>query len=335
MMNVFAGANGAREGKMRRRDFIVGAAGAAAWPALGWAQQARVKRLGALVIGNADAESFSKQLREGLQELGYQEGRNFSIELRSAEGQISRLPGLARELVDAKVDAIVALFTPCAFAAKAATKDIPIIILAGDPIGTGLVDSLSRPGGNITGISQVAAETHSKCLEIFRDMLPAASRFKVIANGADPLFAKSFIDHVKKMQLGGRVEIGPIVTVQNAQELDAEFAAARGSADAVVFQASLPTKRVAELAIANRLPAGTSIRAFAEVGGLMSYGSHGPFLFRQAAKFVHKILQGEKPGDIPLEQATRFELVLNLKTAREIGVTIPGTLLARADDVIE
>jgi putative ABC transport system substrate-binding protein len=318
---------------MRRRDFLYGTASATAWATAGYGQQARLRRVGALVIGNADAAAFAKQLEEGLQELGYDQGRNYTLEIRSAEGQLERLPALAKELVDAKVDVIVALFTPCAFAAKNATRDIPIVILAGDPLGTGLVQSLSRPGGNITGISQVAAETHSKCLEIFRDIIPSARRFKVIANGADPLFARSFMDHVNKMHLG--VEISPIVTVHNVQELESEFAAARGSADAVVFQASLPTRRVAELAIANRVPAGTSIRAFAEVGGFMSYGSHGPFLFRQAAKFVHKILRGEQPGDIPLEQATKFELVLNLKTAKEIGLSVPGSVMARADDVIE
>jgi putative ABC transport system substrate-binding protein len=319
---------------MDRRHFIGGMAGSMAlWPAAGPAQQ-RIRRIGALVIGNADAASFSKQLQEGLAELGYNEGRNYVLELRSAEGQLARLPDLARELVSARVDVIVALFTPCAFAAKGATREIPIVILAGDPVGTGLVGSLARPGGNITGISQVAAETHSKCIEIFRDMLPSPRRISVFANAADPLFAKSFIDHVERIRAGIGLDV-PIVSVHNVQELEAAFAAARGTSDAVVFQASLPTKRVAELAAANRLPAGTSIRAFAEIGGLMSYGSHGPVLFRQAAKFVQKILQGQKPGDIPLEQATKFELVINLKTAREIGLTVPGPLLARADDVIE
>jgi putative ABC transport system substrate-binding protein len=320
---------------MRRREFItLLGGGAALWPANGFGQQPRVKRIGALVIGNADAASFSKQLQEGLAELGYDEGRNYVLELRSAEGQLARLPELARELVAARVDVIVALFTPCAFAAKNATRDIPVVILAGDPVGTGLVESLSRPGGNLTGLSQVAAETHSKCIEIFRDMLLSPRRISVFANAADPLFAKSFITHVEQIKKGIGLEV-PIVTVQNVQELEAAFTAARGTSDAVVFQASLPTKRVAELALANRLPAGTSIRAFAEIGGLMSYGSHGPWLFRQAAKFVHKILQGQKPADIPLEQATKFELVINLKTAREIGLNVPGPMLARADDVIE
>jgi putative ABC transport system substrate-binding protein len=310
------------------------ASSAGLWPVSGFAQPARIRRIGALVIGNADAASFSKQLQEGLAELGYDEGRNYALELRSAEGQLARLPELARELVSARVDVIVALFTPCAFAAKGATRDIPIVILAGDPVGTGLVASLARPGGNITGISQVAAETHSKCIEIFRDMLPSPRRVSVFANAADPLFAKSFIEHVERIRVGIGLDV-PIVNVHNAQELEAAFAAARDKSDAVVFQASLPTTRVMELAMANRMPAGTSIRAFAEIGGLMSYGSHGPFLFRQAAKFVHKVLQGQKPADIPLEQATKFELVINLKTARAIGLTVPGPVLARADDVIE
>src|ERR1043165_1371548 len=154
---------------MKRREFIIGGA-AAAWPMGAWAQQSQMKRIGALVIGNADVPSFRKELREGLRELGHTEGQNYVLEFRSAEGQLSRLPELAAELVRLKVDVIVALFTPCALAAKQATREIPIVILAGDPLGTGLVESLSRPGGNITGLSQMGAETHGKCVEILRDM---------------------------------------------------------------------------------------------------------------------------------------------------------------------
>ena len=294
-----------------------------------------MKRIGALVIGNADAPSFLTELRKGLRDLGRIEGQNYAIELRSAEGQLGRLPQLAAELVGLKVDVIVALFTPCALAAKQATHEIPIVILSGDPIGTGLVQSLSRPGANVTGLSQMGAETHAKCIELFRDMVPSARRIAVIANAADPVFAKSFLDQAHRAGSGTGSEIISI-TIRGPDELEAGFATAvKEKADAVVYQASLPTKRAADLAIAHRLPAATIIRAFAEVGGLMAFGADAPSLNRRAATFVDKILRGEKPADIPVEQPTKFNLVINLKTAKTIGVTVPPTLIARADEVIE
>jgi len=321
---------------MKRRSFLGALGGAAvAWPIPAWAQQSSTKRIGALVIGNADAPSFLKELNDGLRERGRIEGQDYAIELRSAEGQLGRLPGLAAELVRLKVDVIVALFTPCALAAQQATRDIPIVILSGDPLGTGLVQSLSRPGANITGLSQMGAETHAKCVELFRDMLPSARRVAVIVNAADPVFAKSLLQQVQHAGSGTGTEI-IAVTVHGPDELEAGIARVmKEKADAVVYQASLPTKRVAELAIAHRLPAATTIRAFAEVGGLMAYGSDGPELFRRAATFVDKIFRGEKPADIPVEQPTKFNLVINLKTAHAIGVTVPPTLIARAEEVIE
>ena len=320
---------------MRRREFLGTLGGAVAWPIVARAQQSQMKRIGALVIGNADAPSFLTELREGLRDLGRIEGQNYAIELRSAEGQLGRLPQLAAELVGLKVDVIVALFTPCALAAKQATHEIPIVILSGDPIGTGLVQSLSRPGANVTGLSQMGAEAHAKCVELFRDMLPSARRIAVIANAADPVFAKSFLDQAHRAGSGTGSEIISM-TIRGPDELEAGFAtAAKEKADAVVFQASLPTKRAADLAIAHRLPAATIIRAFAEVGGLMAFGADAPSLNRRAATFVDKILRGEKPADIPVEQPTKFNLVINLKTAKTIGVTVPPTLLSRADEVIE
>jgi putative tryptophan/tyrosine transport system substrate-binding protein len=320
---------------MRRREFLGTLGGAVAWPIVARAQQSQMKRIGALVIGNADAPSFLTELREGLRDLGRIEGQNYAIELRSAEGQLGRLPQLAAELVGLKVDVIVALFTPCALAAKQATHEIPIVILSGDPIGTGLVQSLSRPGANVTGLSQMGAETHAKCIELFRDMLPSARRIAVIANAADPVFAKSFLDQAHRAGSGTGSEIISI-TIRGPDELEAGFAtAAKEKADAVVYQASLPTKRAADLAIAHRLPAATIIRAFAEVGGLMAFGADAPSLNRRAATFVDKILRGEKPADIPVEQPTKFNLVINLKTAKTIGLTVPPTFLSRADEVIE
>jgi ABC-type uncharacterized transport system substrate-binding protein len=299
---------------MRRREFL-GALGAAAvaWTPSTHAQLSQTRRIGALIIGNADAPSFLKALNEGLRDLGRVEGRDYVIDLRSAEGQLSRLPELAADLVRLKVDVIVALFTPCALAAQQATHDIPIVILSGDPLGTGLVQSLSRPGANITGLSAMGAETHVKCVELFRDMLPSARRVAIIVNSADPIFAKSLLEQVPRAGSGTGLEI-VAVTIHGSDELEAGFGRViRDRADAVVYQASLPTKRVAELAITHRLPTATIIRAFAEVGGLMAYGSDEPALYRRVATFVHRIFRDEKPADIPVEQPTKFNLVVNLQ----------------------
>jgi putative tryptophan/tyrosine transport system substrate-binding protein len=322
---------------MRRREFITLLGGAAVWwPIVVRAQQSPMKQIGALVIGNADEPSFKKELREGLRELGRIEGQHYVIELRSAEGQLNRLPELATELVRLKVDVIVALFTPCALAAKQATREIPIVILAGDPLGTGLVESLSRPDANVTGLSLMAAETHAKCVELFRDMLPSARRIAMFANAADPVFARSLVEQARRAGAGTGSEISPVVMVRTPDELEAAFVTAvKEKADAVVFQGSLPVKPMADLALAYRLPAASGNRAFGEVGGLMTYAADGPVLYRHAAVFVDKILRGEKPVNIPVEQPTKFELMINLKTARAIGLNVPATLLARADELIE
>jgi putative tryptophan/tyrosine transport system substrate-binding protein len=321
---------------MRRRNFIALLGGATAWPLAARAQPSRMKRIGALVIGNVDVPSFLKELREGLNEFGRIDGQDYAIELRSAEGELSRLPALASELVRLKVDVIVALYTPCALAAKEATRDIPIVILAGDPVVTGLVASLSRPGANVTGLSQMGGEAHAKCVELFRDMLPSARRIAAIANADDPVFAKFLLEQIHRAGASTATEINPVVMIRNPDELEAAVATVvKEKADALVYQASLPTTRMVDLTLAHRLPAATGVRAFAETGGLMSYGADGPALFRYAATFVHKILRGDKPADLPVEQPVKFELVINLKTAKLLGITIPPALLARADDAIE
>src|SRR3954454_13835986 len=239
---------------MRQREVLAGLGAAAAWPRPARAQPAPMKRIGALVIGNADVPAFQKELREGLGELGRIEGRHYVIELRSGNGQLSRLAELAAELVRLKVDVIVALYTPCGLAAKEATRDIPIVILTGDPLGTGLVGSLAHPGGNITGLSMMAAETHGKLIELLRDMMPSTRRVTVLANGEDPTFAKLVIEQV---ELAGRItgiEVQPI-TVRGSDDLDAGFATAvKAQADAVVVQGSLSTKRATDLAFEHRLP---------------------------------------------------------------------------------
>src|SRR5215211_4034492 len=320
--------------QLKRRDFIALVTAALACPLPAHAQQVKVRRIGALLLGNADAESFRTELREGLRKGGNIEGQNVSFEFRSAEGNIALLPNFASELVALKVDVIVALFTPCGLAAQQATRDIPIVVVSGDPVGTGLVASLARPGGNITGVSLMAAELHGKCVELFRDMLPSARRVAALGNAADP-FWKPFLEQV---ELAGRlsgIEIAPVIMVRAPGEIDRGLATMKqDGADAVVVQGSLASKDTAELALKHRLPAATFIRPFAEAGGLMSYGNDGPDSFRRSAVFVNKILQGQKPADIPVELPTKFELVINLRTVKALGLMIAESFLLRADTLI-
>jgi putative tryptophan/tyrosine transport system substrate-binding protein len=322
---------------MKRREFMGLLGGAAvAWPLAARGQQSKVARIGALYIGLADAESFKNELREGLRELGYIEGQNIAFEFRSAEGKLDRLPELAAELVRLKVDVIAALYVPSALAAKQATSEIPIVIVAADPVETGIVAGLARPGGNITGVSLMSAVMIGKCVELFRDMLAATRQIAVLTNSADPLFAKLVLDEAERAGSITGIKIQPIMVRGPDEELDAAFAAmAKAQADALVIQGSLSTRRVADLALEHRLPAASTTRAFVDAGGLMSYGADGPALFRLGAKFVHRILQGRQPNDLPIEQPTKFELAVNLKTAKAMGLTIPESFLLRADALIE
>jgi putative ABC transport system substrate-binding protein len=319
---------------MERRNFL-GIMSAAAWPHLARAQPTRVRRIGALLLGNADAESFRVELREGLRKSGYLEGQNVSFDFRSAEGKLDLLPKLAVELAALKVDVIVALYTPCALAAQRATREIPIVVVSGDPVGTGLVTSLAHPGANITGISLMAAELHGKCVELFRDLLAPLARVALLLNAEDPLW-KQVQEQVQLAGRATRIEIAPSIMVHQLNEVDDAFTAIKnGGASAVVVHGSLATKSVAELALKHGLPAATQTRSFAEVGGLMSYGADGPDIFRQSALFVTKILQGGNAANIPVEQPTRFDLAINLKTAKALGVAVPPSFLSRADEVIE
>ena len=318
-----------------RRKFLATLGGVAAWPLAARAQQPKVPTIGALVIGNISPEEFWREFRQGLRDLGYIEGQNIRFEFRSAEGQIDRLPELAAELVRLKVDVIVTWFTPTAVAAKQATRDIPIVMAeTGDPIGTGLVMSLPRPGGNVTGIASVTAELAGKSVQLIRDMLPSARRVTALANATDP-FSKPFLEQI---QLGGEATgtaINPI-RISNNKEFESAFAAMeRDRPDAIIVQPSLPTKRAAELALQHRVPAVSVPRWFVDQGGLMSYSAIYADLFRKAAVYVDKILKGAQPADLPVEQPTRFQLVINMKTAKALGITVPATLLARADEVIE
>jgi putative ABC transport system substrate-binding protein len=322
---------------MKRREFILLLGGAAvARPLSAQAQQSKMARIGALYIGTADAESFKKELREGLRELGYVEGQNIAFEFRSAEGKLDRLPELAAELVRLKVDVIVAVYVPPSLAAKQATREIPIVVIVGDPVETGIVPSLARPGGNITGVSIMAAASNGKSVELFKDMLPSVRRVGVLGHAANPVYAKAMLDEVLRAGDPTGIEIQPVVMVHGPDDLENAFATMqRERAEALVVQGSLAIKPVTDMALKYRLPAASTARAFAEIGGLMSFGADGPASFRHGAKFVQRILQGRQPKDLPIEQPTKFELVINLKTARALGLTIPPLLLGRADEVIQ
>jgi putative ABC transport system substrate-binding protein len=235
---------------------------------------------------------------------------------------------LAAELVRLKDDIIVTWFTPTALAAKQATREIPIVMAeTGDPIGTGLVASLPRPGGNVTGIASVTAELAGKSVQLIRDMLPSARRVTALANATDPFF-KPFLEQI---ELGGKATgtaIHPI-KISSSVEFETAFAAMeKDRPDAVIVQPSLPTKRAAELALQQRVPAVSVPRWFAEQGGLMSYSAIYADLFRKAAVYVDKILKGAQPADLPVEQPTRFQLVINMKTANALGLTIPESFLS-------
>src|SRR5438876_466372 len=322
---------------MKRREFmsLFGAA-AAVWPLAGRAQQpAKLPTVGALVIGSTDPEQFWRDFRQGLRDLGYVEGQNIRFEFRSAQGQANRVPELAAELVRLKVDVIVTWFTPPTQAAKQATHEIPIVMAdTGDPIGTGLVASLPRPGGNVTGIASVTAELAGKSVQLIRDMLPSARRVTALANATDP-FSKPFLEQIQRGGEATGTAINPI-RISNNEEFESAFAAMeRDRPDAIIVQPSLPSKRAAELALQHRVPAVSVPRWFVDEGGLMSYSAIYADLFRKAAVYVDKILKGAQPADLPVEQPTRFQLVINMKTAKALGITVPATLLARADEVIE
>jgi putative ABC transport system substrate-binding protein len=297
--------------------------------------QPKVPTIGALVIGNINPEQFWREFRQGLRDLGYVEGQNIRFEFRSAEGHLERLPELAAELVRLKVDIIVTWFTPTALAAKQATREIPIVMAeTGDPIGTGLIASLARPGGNVTGMASVTAELAGKCVQLIREILPSARRVTALANATDP-FSKPFLEQIK---FGGEVTGTTInaIAVSSDEEFETAFAGIeKDRPDAVIVQPSLPTRRAADLSVKHKIPAVSVPRWFAEQGGLMSYSAKYGELFRQAAVYVDKILKGAQPADLPVEQPTHFELIINLKTARALGLEIPPTLLGRADEVLE
>jgi putative ABC transport system substrate-binding protein len=320
---------------MRRREILGVLGGAATWPFAARAQQRRPARIGVLVLGNPDPEPFLRVLQDRLRELGHIAGQDIVLELRSAGGNASLLSSLAADLVELNVDVIVAYQTPPVQAAKQATNTIPIVMApASDPVGTGLVASLARPGGNITGLSATTAELAAKNLEFLREMLPTARRVAVLASAADPL-TRSFVDLIQLAGQSAGIEL-PVFMIDGAEKFAPTFLdMKRRQADAVIVQPSLVHKVIADLALDHRLPSLSPNRAFVEAGGLMAYVAKVADLHREAAVYVDRILKGRKPADLPVMQPNKFELLVNLKTAKALGLELPPALIARADEVIE
>ena len=332
---------------MRRREFILAlGAAAAAWPFAARAQQApKVARIGYLTIGSLESPEARKSLdtfREGLYELGYIEGQNIVIEYRAADGKIERLPALAAELARLRLDLIVAGATPAGLAAQQAFTMTPIVVAAmGDPVRDGLVASLARPGGNITGTTFLGPELVPKRLALLREVLPKISRVAVLwhpgAFGERTM--REMLNEIAEAAgtLGMQLQL---VEVRQPDELDHAFSRmARERAEALFqFPSAMlffERRRIAELAAMHRLPSTFNERAFVQLGGLIAYGVSITDLTRRSVTYVDKILKGAKPSELPVEQPTKFELVVNLKTAKALGLEVPTTLLARADEVIE
>jgi len=328
---------------MQRREFITLLGGAATWPLAARAQRAvKMYRIGillpntpAIAASNPRIQAFLQSLRE----LGWIDGRNVTLEWRYGEGQSSRLPALAAELANIKVDVIVTAAAPAAKAAKEATGTIPVVIIdPGDPVGTGLVRSLARPGGNITGVTSIAPDLAAKRLALLKETAPAVTSVAVLFNAAVPPAEIAMAElKIAAQTLNLRIQS---VAVQGSAGL-AEALATITTAQVeglLVFPDPLTfsnQEAITKFALANKILAVYGAKEFVSMGGLMSYGPSYPALFRRGAYYVDRILKGANPADLPVEQPTKFELVINLKTARALGLTIPPTLLTRADEVIE
>jgi putative ABC transport system substrate-binding protein len=321
-----------------RRAFVAVSLGFFTAPRATAAQQSgRIYRIGVLAIADSPGwEAFRRALRQ----LGYVEGSNTAIEWRWSEGRLERFPSFAAELVSLKVDLIVASTYPGALAAKNATPTIPIImVVVADPVGIGLVASLARPGGNITGSTLLpGVEIVGKYLELLKEAVPHLSRVAVLSNPANPMHAL----RLKEVEVAGR-SLGlhlQILTAQGPEGLHDAFAAMRSGRAGALYVVGDPMfhehrARLAELAAKSRLPAVYELKGFVEAGGLMAYGPNTVHMYGRAAVYADKIFKGTHPGDLPIEQPTKFELVINLRTAKVLGLTIPPAVLARADEVIQ
>lgn len=301
--------------------------------------QPKVHRVGVLTPGPASRSPGFDAFVQGLRDLGYVEGRNIIIEYRSADDKLERLPALAAELVRINVDVIVAVPTPAVQAAKNATTTIPIVFSGvSDPVNFGLVASLARPGGNLTGQTNTAPDVSGKRLQLLKEIVPRASRVAVLWNAANPIIARQVREtEVAAHALGTELSLAEI---RGADDLESAFRTiTAGRVDGLVVLADFLTMehqgRITTLAAKHRLPTISEFREFAASGGLMAYGPSIPAAARRTAAYVDKILKGAKPGELPVEQPTKFDLVINLKTARMLGVTIPQSILLRADQVLE
>ena len=324
---------------MRRREFITLVGGAAAWPRAARAQD-RVRVIGILETispelnaGNLDA------LRMGLNDLGYTEGQNIRLDYRSAEGQAARFPALAADLVRLKVDLIVTRGTPAARAAKEATSTIPIVMAAiGEPIGTGVVANLAHPGRNVTGLSAVVVDLSGKRVELMKEMAPGVTRVGYLNNMGNPLNPPAWEEtQTAARSLGIQAELLDVRSKDDIARAFEKAASARVDGLLVGIEAVVQQHRTMIVILSERqhLPTIFASREYAEAGGLMTYGVSYPDLYRRAAGFVDKIFKGARAGDLPVEQPTKFELVINLKTAKALGLAIPQSILLRADEVIE
>jgi putative tryptophan/tyrosine transport system substrate-binding protein len=330
---------------MRRREVILALGGAAAWPIATHAQQKNgpsniVSRIGYLAPSlSPEASRLIEAFRQGLHDIGYVEGQNIVLELRSAEGRPDRFPALAAELVALKVDVIVAGATPTVLVLKQATRTTPIVFpIHTDPVGAGIVATLAGPGGNATGLSYFSQDLTGKRLQLLKEVVPGVSRIAVlwISPNAAALVQLQAVDAAARA-LGVSVQV---VESRGAEGLESAFqTATTGSCDALLVIDDpftfLLRKRIVELAAKSKLPAIYGPREFAVDGGLMAYGANIEDMFRRAATYVAKILEGAKPADLPVQQPTRFDLVINLKTAQALGLNVPPTLVATADEVIE
>ena len=326
---------------MKRRDFITLLGGAAAaWPLAARAQQpAKLPTVG--FLGNATPATQGQWVAafvQRLRELGWIEGRTIAIEYGWAEGRTERAAEIAAELVQRKVDVIVTSGTAVVVAAMQATSVIPIVFVgAGDPVGTGLIASLARPGGNVTGLSNQSRDLAGKRLELLREVVPGLGRLAILANVDNP----AVVLNMREVQTTARTLGVEVITleIRRGEDIVPAFEALNGRAEAlyVVIDSLVNTHRIRinTLALAARLPTMHTMREGVEAGGLMSYGANSPALLLRAADYVDKILRGTKAADIPVEQPTKFDLIINLTTAKALGLEVPPTLLARADEVIE
>jgi len=326
---------------MRRREFITLLGGVAAWPFTARAQQPAMPVIGFLSAReSAEAPQFLAAIRQGLKDKGFIEGQNVAIEYRFAGNQNGRLPALAADLVHHQVTVLVATTTPAALAAKAATTTIPIVFQMGaDPVQVGLVTSLSRPGGNVTGITNLSIGLATKRIELMRQVMPDAKLIAVLVNPRDSAIFASEMDDTRaaQAQLGVQIQFLQASTISDIDAAFAKVIELRASALAIGSYPLFISRPDAIAALATRygVPAIHPLRAFAAAGGLMSYGSDFADTYRLTGVYVGRILKGEKPGDLPVQQSTKVELIINLKTAKALGINISNTLIGRADEVIE